>query len=202
MTDSKLGIAKKLTDKLGEKQTLVLIELLRDGKITDDELRKSLGLGDSTSAGYHRKILEKKGIIKKYMAEIDWTKLGYPTEFIILCEGKGSRSLYEMEKGYIESIDEYLNKHGDIIITPTTFGKVVIRDVVYCFGEKMMTIIKGYATSDHDVVAYSRQYLIVYPDIETTILTIEGKCKAVQDFFINKDCLKALKDSFKGARMR
>jgi DNA-binding Lrp family transcriptional regulator len=202
MEEIKSKTAKKLTDKLSEKQTQVVIELIKDGRSTDDYLRKALNLGDSTSAGYHRKKLERIGVIRGYVAEIDWEKLGYPTEFIILCEGKDSRSLYEMEKEYIKSIRKYVDKHGEIYITPTAFGKVVIRDVLYCFGEKIMTIVKGHATSDHDVIAYSRQYLLRYPNIEITVLNIKGGCNAIQNFFINKDCLRVLENSFKEVRMR
>lgn len=192
---TKSSIVKNLMDKLSEKQALTLIELIRDGRVTDAKLMESLKLGDATSAGYHRKILEKDGVIEGYRAEIDWRKLGYLTEFIILCEGKGSRSLYEMERNYINSIGDYLKDEGDILISPTTTGRVIIRDVFYCFGEKAMTVIRGIATSDHDVIEYSRQHLLKYPDIETTTLTMKSKCKVIKNFFIQKDCLEAFKKS-------
>jgi DNA-binding Lrp family transcriptional regulator len=193
MTDG--SIARNLTDRLSEKQVLALIELIRDGRVTDAKLMESLKLGDATSAGYHRKTLEKDGVIENYTAEIDWRKLGYPTEFIILCEGKGSRALYEMEKDYVSSVEDYLKREGEILVSSTTGGKVLVRDVFYCLGERAMTVIRGHATSDHDVLEYSRQHLLKYPDIETTTLTMKSKCKVIKNFFIQRECLEAFKRS-------
>jgi DNA-binding Lrp family transcriptional regulator len=193
MTDK--STLKNLTDRLSEKQILALIELIRDGRVTDARLMETLNLGDATSAGYHRKTLEKEGVVENYTAEVDWRKLGYPTEFIILCEGKSSRALYELEKNYVNSIEDYLEDRGDVLVSSTTGGKVLIRDVFYCLGEKAMTVIRGHATSDHDVIEYSRQHLLKYPDIETTTLTMKSKCKVVKNFFIQRGCLDAFKKS-------
>jgi DNA-binding Lrp family transcriptional regulator len=188
-------VLKDLSEDLTEKDIITIISLMRNGRLKDEELMGILGAKNPNSAAYYRKKLEEKGIIKRYTAEINWSKIGYKTEFLILAEGSDTRSFDDIERDYIFGLVEYLDKIGDIIITPAGLGKVILSGTYNCFGEKSMVLIHGYATSDQDAITYSRGYLTSrYPGIKTTIVTV--KYSSVLNSFIQKEIVNVIKDSF------
>lgn len=69
----------KLTDN--QKKTLTL--LLEDGRMTDTAIAKKLGI-TKQAVGRIREKLEKKKVIKKYTAELDYERLGIHTFAIVL----------------------------------------------------------------------------------------------------------------------
>ncbi|MEE8359146.1 MAG: Lrp/AsnC family transcriptional regulator [Candidatus Hydrothermarchaeales archaeon] len=189
---------EKFTDispQLNKKKSTTLTAIMRKGRITDLELMKTLGLKSANSASYYRKDLEKRGIIKRYTAEVEWTNIGYPITFVVLLEAKDMESNFDIEKEYLAALDDYYKEKGDIFVLPSGLGRVVIEDISTCFGERPMTIITGHATSDHDAMTYYRYYVADrFTAAKTTFLLIKGKC--IQNFFIKKDYIELMKGSF------
>jgi DNA-binding Lrp family transcriptional regulator len=191
MTDK---IAKNLSPALNEKQAKTLLSLMRDGRLKDSELKEILGFSSVSAAARYRKNLEKGGIIKGYTMIVDWEKLGYKTKFMILVEGEDKEALHEISKDHVMSTEEYLKKMGDILITPTLFGNVILKDVLTSFGE--VGIIMGCATSDDAAKSYSELYLKErYPKIKTRLLIIRDI--TINDFFIQNNFIDMYKKMIK-----
>ncbi len=186
---------QSISPGLGEKKAIVLTNLMRNGRIGDSDLMKLLDLKSANAASYYRKHLEDQGIVKGYTVEIDWNKLGYPAEFIVLAEGETMEANYDMEKELLEALDEYQSKTGDLFILPSGTGRVMIEEVYGCFGERHMSIIRGRATSEQDAITYSRYYIAEkFPNVKTTFLLVKGK--SIENFFIQKGYLDVMKGSF------
>ncbi|MFQ6136367.1 MAG: hypothetical protein ACE5PM_04205 [Candidatus Hydrothermarchaeales archaeon] len=180
---------------LSKKKAITLTSIMRNGRITDSELMERLKLKSANSASYYRKDLEKRGIVKGYSAEIEWKKLGYPTKFIVLIEGRDMESNFDIEKDHLAALEEYYEEKGDIFILPSGLGRVIIEEISTCFGERPMTIIVGHATSDHDAITYSRYYIADrFEDAKTTFLLVKGN--SVENFFIRHDYIELMKGSF------
>lgn len=188
-------VIKNLADELSENDVLTVVSLMKNGRLKDEKLMRTLGAKSANSAGYYRKKLERKGIIKGYTAEIDWGKLGYKTEFFVIAEGNGISTILDVEKNYLFSTVEYMNRVGDVIIIPTGLGKVVISDIYSCFGEKNIALMHGYATSDQDALIYSKAYIPErYSKAKTTLISV--RYSPVSNFFIQKEVVAALKETF------
>ncbi len=196
LTDEEIKNARKISPELNERKSIVLASILKNGRISDSELMVPLKLKSANSASYYRKDLESQGIIKGYTAIIDWKKLGYPTEFLVLIEGEDMDANFNVEKEIIASLEDYEKKNGDIFILPSGNGRAIISNIMTCFGERPMTIIVGHATSEHDAIIYSQYYVSdKFTDTKITFLLIKGK--GVHDFFIDKDYINFMKGSFK-----
>ena len=170
---------------------MTVLTLMKNAKINDAELMEVLNLGTSNSAAYYRKELEKEGIIKGYRAEIDWKKLGCSVQFIIIAEGENLESLLEMEEAKTLSIKKYNESFVDICFIPTISGGIILEDMSFCFGNRAIAIIKGRATSEHDVVVYSKHQLIdPHPGTKTTIAIIKNNI--IENFIIDKESLNKL----------
>jgi DNA-binding Lrp family transcriptional regulator len=198
MTQSKiLEIAKILSEvsRLDETELSILLLLLTNSKATNAELAKTLDFKDGNSVSYHTRSLEKEGIIKRYTIIPDWKQIGLGTEFILLAEAENEEQLLEIEKLHVLLTDEYLSNHGDIVVTPTISGCVVLENVYHCFGDKTMAIIVGRATSDQDAAVYCKNYLVAqYPNIKINMLI--NKYKTVNNLFIDTNAVKKLKEYF------
>ncbi|GBE19257.1 MAG TPA: hypothetical protein ENH13_07455 [Euryarchaeota archaeon] len=181
---------ENLFPNLNRNQTLTIVSLMRNGRLTDSKLKDILGYKSENSAAYYRKELEKKGIIKGYTAEIDWEKLGYSTRFLIIVEAENSVTLHEIERDHIFAADEYLKNVGDIVSTPTLFGNVLLKDVATSYGT--LATIHGLATSEDAVRSYSEIYLKErYHGIQTTVYIL--KDFSIIDFFIQKEFIEKYK---------
>jgi len=186
-------IAKVLTPPLNDKEAKVLLALLNDGRLKDSKLKKILGFKSENSAAYYRRRLEEAGIIERYAAVVNWEKLGYGTKFMIIVEGKDKKMFHEIERDHVFSVDEYLNKIGEIVVTPTIFGPVILKEVSTSYG--VVGLITGYAASEDAVRNYSEVYLKErYPGIKTTTHII--KDATIKDFFIQKDFINKYKVLF------
>lgn len=180
---------------LNETDMFILLALLADSKMTNAELAKILNFKDGNSAAYHTRIMQQEGIIGRYTIVPNWKRVGLATEFIIMAEAENEEQLLEIEKRHIIIADEYSSKEGDIVVTQTISGCVVLQDVYHCFGDKTMAVIIGRATSDQDAAVYCKNYLTSrYPNIKVSLLI--NKYKTISDFFIDKPAIRKLKEFF------
>ena len=186
-------IAKVLALPLNDKEAKTLLALIRDGRIKDSKLKEILGFKSENSAAYYRRRLEEAGIIERYAAVVNWQRLGYGTKFMIIVEGKDEKMFHEIERDHLFSADEYLNKIGEIVVTPTIFGPVILKEVSTSYG--VVGIITGYAVSEDAARNYSEVYLKErYPGIKTTTYIL--KDATIKDFFIQKDFIEKYKALF------
>ncbi|MEK6977114.1 MAG: Lrp/AsnC family transcriptional regulator [Candidatus Hydrothermarchaeota archaeon] len=190
-----LGPADRLAPGLNRKKAITLLKVLEDGRVADSDLMGALGLRSANSASYYRKDLEEQGIIKGYTAVIDWRKLGYSTEFLVLMEGRDMESNFNLEKELVASLEDYAKENGDVFILPSGNGRVVVSSIITCFGERPMTVLLGHATSEQDAIVFSRYYIAEkFTDARTTFLLVKGK--GVDNYRIQKDYIAFMKGSF------
>jgi DNA-binding Lrp family transcriptional regulator len=190
-------IAKILSEvsRLDDTDMSILLMLLADSNITNAELAKILKFKDGNSISYHTRAMQQDGMIDRYTIVPNWKRVGLGTEFIILAEAESEEQLMDIEKKHVFMADEYLAKAGNIVVTPTISGCVVLQDVYHCFGDKTMAIIVGRATSDQDAAVYCKNYLTSrYPNIKTSLLI--NKYRTINDFIIDGRAIKKLKEYF------
>lgn len=195
--DKTKEIAETISEfsSLNETDMHILLTLMENGKITNAELAKILEFKDGNSAAYHTRSMQKDGVIERYTIVPDWKKIGLATEFIVLAEAENEEQLLEIEKKHVIMADEYASELGDIVVTPTISGCVILQNVYHCFGDKTMAIIIGRATSDQDAAVYCKNYLVSrYPDIKVSLLM--NKYKTISDFFIDERAIQKLKVFF------
>jgi|Deesub1362A_J573_1020465.scaffolds.fasta_scaffold00094_65 DNA-binding Lrp family transcriptional regulator len=194
-TKKEISHIKNISPRLNDRKAITLISLMKNGRISDTELMVHLGLKSANSASYYRKDLEKQGIIEGYTTSVNWTKIGYPTDFVILIEGGSMEANFNIEKEIITSLEDYAKKKGDILILPSGNGRVLIKNITTCFGERPMTIIQGHASSEHDALIYFRYYVAEkFQNAKTTFLLVKGK--SIDNHFIKKDYINFMKGSF------
>ncbi len=163
---------------------------MKDGRLKDCKLKEILGFRSENSAAYYRKRLEKAGVIERYAAVVNWEKLGFNTKFMVLVESEDEKIFHEIERDHVFSADEYLSKIGEIVVTPTLFGPVVLKEVSTSYG--IIGVITGYAVSEDAAKSYSEVYLKErYPNIKTTTYIL--KDTTIKDFFIQKDFIEKFK---------
>ncbi len=180
---------------LDETDMFILLSLMQDSKTTNAELAKIMNFKDGNSVAYHTRTMQKEGKIDRYTIIPDWKRIGLATEFIILAEAENEEQLLEIEKRHIIMADEYSSKQGDIVVTQTISGCVILQDIYHCFGDKTMSVIIGRATSDQDAAVYCKNYIVGrYPDIKVSLLI--NKYKTISEFFINKHAIEKLKEFF------
>ncbi|MDF0544742.1 Lrp/AsnC family transcriptional regulator [Sphingobium sp. H39-3-25] len=63
----------------------ILAALVEDGRVSDVSLAETIGLS-STSVARRRKILEEKGVIRGYGADLDLLRLGYAMTAVVMIE--------------------------------------------------------------------------------------------------------------------
>jgi len=181
---------------LDETDMFILMSLMQDSKTTNAELAKTMNFKDGNSVAYHTRTMQKEGIIDRYTIIPNWKRIGVATEFIILAEAENEEQLLEIEKRHIIMADEYSSKQGDIVVTQTISGCVVLQNVYHCFGDKTMAVIIGRATSDQDAAVYCKNYIVGrYPNIKVSLLI--NKYKTINEFFIDKHAIEKLKEFFK-----
>ncbi|MDW7732322.1 MAG: winged helix-turn-helix transcriptional regulator [Methanolobus sp.] len=199
MKEPKIEKMKEITRKISETTYLnetdifILLTLMENSKITNAELAKILDFKDGNSVAYHIRNMQKENIIDKYTIVPNWKKIGLSSEFIILAEAETEEQLLQIEKKHVVEAEIYASEIGDIVVTPTISGCVVLQNVYHCFGDKNMAIIVGRATSDQDAAVYCKNYLVKkYPDIKINLLL--NKYKTVNDFFIDINVVEKIKE--------
>lgn len=201
MTESKIEkikeIAKKISETayVSETDMFILLTLLENSKITNAELAKILDFKDGNSVAYHIRNMQREDIIGRYTIIPNWKKIGLSTEFIILAEAETEEQLHQIEKRHVMEAEVYASEIGDIVVTPTISGCVVLQNVYHCFGDKNMAIIIGRASSDQDAAVYCKNYLVKkYPDIKINL--IMAKYKTINEFFIDRNVVERIKEFF------
>jgi Lrp/AsnC family transcriptional regulator, leucine-responsive regulatory protein len=81
----------------------ILRELCRDGRASDVALSERVHLS-STAVARRRKLLEDRGLLRGYHADLDLTQLGFGTTVIVAIElnSQAERSLNEFEQAVVE----------------------------------------------------------------------------------------------------
>ena len=200
MEKEKYDIPRILSNnkELTEKDILTLLVLMKQGRITSHKLLEELNLrganlSDPNSAAHYRKKLEKMGIVEGYTAKINWEKLGYPTEFIVIATSNTKDRLLGIEKVHIAAIEEYREQiDTNIFVIPITEkgDKIILKNVLFC-GEKPIAIISGVANDNKVAVMYSNFYLPKrYPGIDTTLLIIQSS--SIRDFEFKDKSIESL----------
>lgn len=201
MTETKYEKLKEIAHRISEVSYLnqsdifILLAMMENSKISNAELAKILDFKDGNSVAYHIRNIQKENLIDRYTLIPNWKRMGLSTEFIILAEAENEEQLLEIEKIHVMEAETHASTIGDIVITPTISGCVILENVYHCFGDKSMAIITGRATSDQDAAVYCKNYLVnKYPDI--TISLMLNKYKTINEFFIDKNVIKKVKGFF------
>jgi len=198
----KYNINEILSSKkeLTEKDILTLLVLMKHGRITNPKLLEKLNLmganlSDPNSVAHHRKKLEKVGVIERYCARINWVKLGYPTEFVVIITADNKGTIFEIEKSHIAAVEEYREQTGaNVLIIPINEegDKIILRDVLYG-GEKPISFIHGRATNDGAAMMYADFYLPKrFPKASITLLIIQRS--SIKEFEFQDETIKSLRD--------
>lgn len=198
----KIDISKVLSSnkEITENDVLALIILMEEGRIQNPTLMKKLNLrrvGANTpeTAGYYRRKLEKMGIIEGYPAKINWEKIGYPTEFVVIATSQNKKGVLEIEKRHIAVVKWYKEVTGasiGVIPLSEKGDKVILKDVLFC-GQKPMAVITGMATDDGAAMMYADLYLPkLYPGIDTARLII--KRSSIRDFEFQDELIESVKE--------
>jgi len=183
------ALAKTLS--LDEKEVTILLSLLGDAKTSNVELAERLGLSDGNAAAYHIKRLKTRAVLTRYTIQIDWRKVGFPADFVILAESDEKAALLALEKRLVLLQDYYEKHFGHVLLLPTSSGYVLLRDISYCYGDKTMLVVGGSATSDLDIAFFRENYITrAFEGIRTTLMTT--RYRSVDNFLIESSVLDTL----------
>lgn len=182
-------------EKLTSNDILTLLILKEKGKITNPKLLKELNnLGSCVtvpeSAGHYRRKLERMGVIEGYPAKINWKKVGYNNEFVILLTANDKETIFEIQKKNMSDFKDYRNQTGaNIIIVPfSKRDKVILKEVLY--SDKMI-IIYGIATDEWAAMMFGGFYLPKkYPGINTNLLVLYNS--VITNFELQEESIKSI----------
>jgi len=195
--DKNLKLARAFAKKiaLDEKELIILLSLLGNGKTSNVRLAERLGLSDGNAAAYHVKLLAKRAVLTRYTVQIDWKKIGFPADFVILAESDEKEALLALERYLTLLQDYYQERLGNVLLLPTPSGCVLLRDVSHCYGDKTMVIIAGSGTSDLDIAFFRENYLArAFEGIRTTLMTT--RYRTVDNCVVQRDVLDTLSAIF------
>jgi len=195
----KLAEAFEKKIALDKKELIILLSLLGDGKTSNVELAERLGLNDGNAAAYHVKLLAKRGVLTRYTVQIDWKKIGFPADFVIIAESDEKTELLALERHLIQLQEYYQKRLGNVLLLPTPSGCVLLRDISHCYGDKTMVIIAGSGTSDLDIAFFRENYLArafegAFEGIRTTLMTT--RYRTVDNWVVQRDALDTLSAIF------
>jgi DNA-binding Lrp family transcriptional regulator len=195
--EQNLKLAEVLEDKiaLDKKDLIILLSLLGNSKTSNVELAERLGLNDGNAAAYRVKLLVKRGVLTRYTVHIDWKKIGFPADFMIIAESDEKSELLALERYLIQLQEYYQKRLGNVLLLPTPSGCVLLRDISQCYGDKTMVIIAGSGTSDLDIAFFRENYLArAFEGIRTTLMTT--RYRTVDNWVVQKDVLDTLSAIF------
>jgi DNA-binding Lrp family transcriptional regulator len=194
-----IRLAQALAQKiaLDEKELIILLSLLEDGKTSNVELAERLGLSDGNAAAYHIKRLKTRAVLTRHTIQIDWRKVGFAADFIIIAESDEKAALIALER-HLVLLQDYYEKHfGNVLLLPTSSGYVLLRDISYCYGDKTMLVVAGSATSDLDIAFFRENYITrAFEGIRTTLMTT--RYRSVDNFVVQNSVLDTLCTIFEG----
>jgi len=192
---TRLAQALAKTAALDEKDLIILLSLLADAKTSNVELAQRLGLSDGNAAAYHVKRLKTPGVLARYTIQIDWPKMGFPADFVILVESDEKTALLALERSLFLLQDYYEKNVGDVLLLPTSSGCVMLRQISHCYGDRTMLVITGSATSDLDIAIFRENYITrAFDGIRTTLMTT--RYRTVDNCVIQSDALHKLRAIF------
>jgi DNA-binding Lrp family transcriptional regulator len=195
----KLAAAIAKNFALDEKELIILLSLLENAKTSNVKLAERLGLGDGNAAAYHVKLLKKRAILSRYTVQIDWKKIGFPADFVILAESDEKAALLALERHLTLLQDYYQKRLGNVLLLPTPSGCVLLREISHCYGDKTMVIITGSGTSDLDVAFFRENYLTrAFEGIRTTLMTI--RYRTIDNCVVQRDAIDTLTTVFEAVR--
>jgi Transcriptional regulators len=195
--DQHLKLAEAFEKKidLDKKELTILLSLLENGKTSNVELAERLGLNDGNAAAYHVKLLAKKGILTRYTVQIDWKKIGFSADFVIIAESDEKAELLALERHLIQLQEYYLKRLGDVLLLPTPSGCVLLREISHCYGDKTTVIIAGSGTSDLDIAFFRENYLArAFKGVRTTLMTT--RYRTIDNWVVQRDALDTLSAIF------
>jgi DNA-binding Lrp family transcriptional regulator len=195
--EQNLKLAEALEKKiaLDKKDLIILLSLLGNGKTSNVELAERLGLNDGNAAAYHVKLLAKRGVLTRYTVQIDWKKVGFPADFMIIIESDEKTELLALERYLIQLQEYYQKRLGNVLLLPTPSGCVLLRDISHCYGDKTMVIIAGSGTSDLDIAFFRENYLArAFKGIRITLMTT--RYRTVDNWVVQRDALDILSAIF------
>ncbi|MGA7076310.1 MAG: winged helix-turn-helix transcriptional regulator [Halobacteriota archaeon] len=195
--DENLKLARAFAKKiaLDEKELIILLSLLGNGKTSNVRLAERLGLSDGNAAAYHIKLLAKRAVLTRYTVQIDWKKIGFPADFVIIAESDEKRALLALERHLTLLQDYYQKRFGNVLLLPTPSGCVLLRDISHCYGDKTMVIMAGSGTSDLDIAFFRENYLArAFEGIRTTLMTT--RYRTVDNCVVQRDVLDTLSAIF------
>lgn len=69
-------------------------------------MAERLGLSDGNAAAYHIKRPRTRAVLTRYTIQIDWRKIGFPADFVILAESNEKAALLALER-YLVLLQDY-----------------------------------------------------------------------------------------------
>jgi hypothetical protein len=134
-------------------------------------------------------------VLTRYTVQIDWKKIGFPADFVIIAESDEKTELLALERHLIQLQEYYLKRLGNVLLLPTPSGCVLLRDISHCYGDKTMVIIAGSGTSDLDIAFFRENYLArAFEGIRTTLLTT--RYRTIDNWVVQRDALDTLSAIF------
>ncbi len=97
-------------EKLTKRECQVLAELIKSGRVSDQEIARKLNTSRPTVLKIRRR-LEQKGVIKKYTCEVDWEKLGLNIHAAILYQWKDYSKSKELN-----SLVRFIKSQPEVIL--------------------------------------------------------------------------------------
>ena len=134
-------------------------------------------------------------MIEGYPAKINWEKVGYPTEFVVIITATTNGDVMrEIERRHIAACEEYREKTGAsstfVIPVSEDGGKVILKDVMRG-GEMPVAIVTGVASDNWAAKMFAEYYLSDrYPGIDTTLLIIQRS--SIRNFEFQDEFIKAV----------
>jgi len=191
-------------EKLKRNDVLTLLALMVHGKTSNSDLIRELNdMGAQTttpeSAGHYRRKLENRGIVEGYAPRVNWEKVGYPVEFIVIVTTEGEDELMKIKKGNFLAIREYMKRTGtSIFIIPVTDrGDKVILKTISFGSSKRNAILSAIATSREAAVKFAKEYLPArYPDIKTSLFIVSES--SIKDFEFQQEYFDSMDELLSG----
>ena len=127
--------------------------------------------------------------------QIDWKKIGFSADFVIIAESDEKAELLALERHLIQLQEYYLKRLGDVLLLPTPSGCVLLREISHCYGDKTTVIIAGSGTSDLDIAFFRENYLArAFKGVQTTLMTT--RYRTVDNWVVQRDALDTLSAIF------
>lgn len=156
------------------------------------KLTERPGLSDGNAAAYQIKRLRSRAALTRYMIQIDWRKIGFPADFVILAESDKKAALLALQK-HLALLQDYYEKHlGNVLLLPTSSGYVLLTYISHCYGGKTVLVVTCSGTIDLNIAFFRENYIArAFQGIRTTFMTT--RYRTVDNFVIQSDAIDTLR---------